>query len=159
MVKGWVQLCGRAFAAAAMAAACVTVRAHAGGDWNDAQIQWLPYEEGIAAAKKLGKPICLILYTEWCPHCANYSRVFHHARVVERAKQFVMIRVDRDRSPGLSRRYALDGEYIPRTYFLSPQGEIDPSIQARRARCRYFYNERDPAALLAGMRAALKKFR
>jgi thiol-disulfide isomerase/thioredoxin len=159
MKKGWFRLCAGAFAAAVAIGGCGVPAADAGGDWNDALIQWRPYEEGIAAAKKLGKPICLIFYTEWCPHCANYSRVFHDARVVDRAKQFVMIRVDKDRNPELSRRYAPDGEYIPRTFFLSPQGELDPSIRAPRETYRYFYDERDPAPLLAAMEAALGKFR
>jgi len=45
-------------------------------------------------AKKENKPVCLIIYTEWCPHCTNYSKIFHNASVVEQTKQFVMIRID-----------------------------------------------------------------
>ncbi len=57
--------------------------ARAGGDWNDKQIRWQSYQDGLAAAKKEKKPICLIFYTEWCPHCANYSAVFHDPKVVD----------------------------------------------------------------------------
>ena len=69
---------------------------HAGGDWNDAQVGWQPYEQGLAAAKKEKKPVCLVFFTEWCPHCANYSAVFHDAKVVDQTKKFVMIRLDKD---------------------------------------------------------------
>jgi hypothetical protein len=133
--------------------------AWAGGDWNDAEIGWQPYEQGIAAAKKAKKAVCLVLYTEWCPHCTNYSKVFHDPRVVERAKDFVMIRVDKDEQPDVSKRYAPDGEYIPRTYFLSSDAVLAPDIHAPRANFRYFYDERDPAGILAGMDAARRTLR
>src|SRR5437773_11757955 len=67
--------------------------ARAGGDWNDPAIKWMPYSDGLAAAKKEKRPVCLVFYTEWCPHCQNYSGVFHDDKVVERAKKFVMIRL------------------------------------------------------------------
>ena len=131
--------------------------AHAGGDWNDAAIQWRSYEEGLAAAKKEKKPICLVFFTEWCPHCTRYSGVFHNPKVVEKAKSFVMIRLDKDKNTGLSAKHKPDGEYIPRTYFLSPAGEFAADIHAPRDKYQYFYNEADPAELLASMDTALKK--
>lgn len=132
--------------------------AWAGGDWNDGKISWRPYEQGLAEARRTGKPVCLIFYTEWCPHCANYSRVFHDPAVVAMAERFVMIRIDKDRHPELSRKYAPDGEYIPRTFFLSPDGKLETSLHAPRERFLYFYDERDPASVLAGMKAALARF-
>ena len=91
----------------------------AGGDWNEDGIKWRTYDDGLAEAKKSKKPICLIFFTEWCPHCANYSKVFHDPKVVEKSKQFVMIRIDNDKNQALSKQFAPDGSYIPRTYFLS----------------------------------------
>ena len=133
--------------------------AFAGGDWNDAGINWQPYEQGLAMAKKENKPVCLIFTTERCPHCTNYSKIFHNADVVKQAKQFVMIRIDQDKNQDVSRKYAPDGQYIPRTYFLSPAGTLDPSIQVARDRFKYFYDEQNPAGLLAGMSQALQKLR
>ncbi len=126
-------------------------------NWNDAQIKWMPYKDGLAAAKKTHRPICLIFYTTWCPHCANYSTVFSDPKVVKKAKSFVMIRLDKDQNHDLSKQHSPDGEYIPRTYFLSPQGKLDESLTEDRAQYKYFYNEKDPASLLAGMDRALKK--
>jgi hypothetical protein len=131
--------------------------ARAGGDWNDTGIAWQPYEAGLAAAKKEQKPICLVFFTEWCPHCTNYSKVFHDPRVVEQAKRFVMIRLDKDQNAELSARYAPDGEYIPRTFFLSSAGELDPSLSAPREKYKYFYSESTPDGILAGMEAASAK--
>jgi len=127
----------------------------AGGDWNESGISWQPYEAGLAAAKKSGNPICLVFYTEWCPHCTNYSKVFHDPRVVEQAKKFVMIRLDKDKHGEVSKKYAPDGEYIPRTFFLGSSGDLDASISAPRDKYRYFYSENDASSLLGGMEKAL----
>jgi thiol-disulfide isomerase/thioredoxin len=129
----------------------------AGGDWNDAGIAWRSYDDGIAEAKKQNKPICLIFYTDWCPHCTNYSKVFHDPKVVEQSKKFVMIRLNKDENKEVSGRYAPDGQYIPRTFFLSSDGKLDDSVHAPRDKYKYFYSESDPASVLGGMDAALKK--
>ena len=125
--------------------------------WNSVQIRWQPFEAGLAAAARDKTPICLVISTEWCPHCTNYSRVFGNPDVVARSSRLVMIRVDADKDPEISRRYAPDGEYVPRTLFLSSDGAVDPSIHAPRNRSIYFYSESDPSSVLAGMDAALGK--
>ena len=128
--------------------------AFAAGDWNDAGIRWRPYATALAEAKQSHKPICLVFYADWCPHCTNYSRMFHAREVVAASRRFVMVRLDADVEERLSRKYAFDGAYIPRTYFLSPDGTPNPTIHAFRDRYKYFYDEDDPASLLAGMSAA-----
>ncbi len=138
-----------------LAASLPALAAH---DWNGAQIDWQTYEKGLAAAKAQSKPICMVFFTEWCPHCANYSLVFHDPKVVEKSKQFVMILMDKDQNKEISAQYALDGAYIPRTYFLSAEGKVDPDLHAPREQYKYFYDEKDPASILAGMDAALGKF-
>jgi thiol:disulfide interchange protein len=129
----------------------------AGESWNTAQIEWFDHASGLARAKAENKPICLVLYTTWCPHCKNYSRVFDDARVVEQAKSFVMIRVDADKEGDLAQKYAKDGGYIPRTYFLAPDGTPDFDVHAPRPKYAYFYDERDPSSLLGGMAEAKRR--
>ena len=142
-------------------AACLLAArtARAGGDWNDQGVKWLPYTDALTAAKKEKKPICLVFYTEWCPHCQNYSSVFHDPKVVDETKRFVMVRVDRDKEKELSTKFAPDGEYIPRTYFLSSDGKLDADIHAPRDKFKYFYDEKTPDSVLAGMSEAKKKLK
>lgn len=132
--------------------------ASAGGDWNDQGIQWRQYEEGLAQAKTAQKPVCLIFFTEWCPHCTNYSKVFHEPAVVERAKDFVMIRVEADKNRELAGKHEPDGGYVPRTLFLSPSGAFDPDLRDHDGKYQYFYSEKDPAPLLAKMAQAVEKY-
>ena len=142
---------------AAVTLALSLTTAHAGGDWNDNGIGWQGFDTGLAKAKQEKKPVMLVVFTEWCPHCTNYSKIFHDPTVVEKSKRFVMVRVDKDKQPDVSKKHAPDGEYIPRTYFLSSDGVLDPAIDAKRDKYRYFYNESDPKDVLAAMDAALAK--
>ena len=142
---------------AVMAVALSLATAHAGGDWNDKAVGWQAYDAGLARAKQDKKPVMLIIYTEWCPHCTNYSKLFHDQAVIDKTRQFVMIRVDKDKQPEISKSHAPDGEYIPRTYFLSSDGVLDSSLAAARDKYRYFYNESDPKDVLAAMDTALAK--
>ncbi|MFN9939283.1 MAG: thioredoxin domain-containing protein, partial [bacterium] len=58
----------------------------------------------------------LVFYAEWCPHCHNYAHVFEDPRIVAKARDFVMVRVDADAAPAVASRYDLDGAYLPRTH-------------------------------------------
>ncbi len=138
-------------------APAATAAAATGEGWNAAQIDWQPYEAGLARAKAQNKPVCLVFYTGWCPHCRNFSHIFDDPRIVARARDFVMIRVNADDESDLNMRFARDGGYIPRTFFLSPDGTLDPEIHAPRPKFLYFYDERDPTSLLGGMNAAAQK--
>jgi len=133
----------------------VPAASFAGGDWNDGAIAWRPLDDGLAEAKKEGKPVCLVVYTEWCPHCTNYSKVFHDPRVVEKSKRFVMIRIDKDKKAMTAHGYAPSGDYVPRTIFLSPDGQIRKDVTSKREDYPHFYDESDPTSVLSGMDAAL----
>lgn len=143
--------------AAVSLAFVLSLSAFAGGDWNDEGISWMGYEEGLAAASKSGKPVCLIFFTDWCPHCVNYAKLFHNDEVVAKSGKFVMIRLNKDAHPKLSAKYAPDGQYIPRTYFLTSAGEMDPTLHADREKYQYFYHESRPESILDGMTRALQK--
>ena len=142
-----------------LAVVLVVTRTVAAHDWNDSGIKWQPYDEGVKLAQKEKKPICLVVFTEWCPHCKNFAQVFHDPKVVEQAKKFVMVHVDKDQNAEVSKKYRPDGDYIPRTFFLKSDGTLDPEITAPREQYKYFYDEKDPAGVLTAMSAAEKKLK
>ena len=119
-----------------------------------AAIAWQPFAAGMAQAVREKKPVLLVIGASWCSHCRNYEKVFLDSRVVGAAEKFVMIRIDEDREPQVAERYRVDGNYVPRTYFLEPDGSV-ADVHAENPRYRYFYDERNPGSILAGMRAAL----
>ena len=126
-------------------------------NWNHGKIEWRPYALGMRDAAKSGKPIVLVFYTDWCPHCHNYSRVFHDPRLVDASKHFVMIRVERDSHLDISQEYDLDGDYIPRTLLLTSRGEVLTELDAGRSDYRYFLDEYEPDQLLELMQKALER--
>ena len=119
--------------------------------WNTEQIDWKPYDEGMAIAKRDNKPVVLVFYTSWCAHCKNYSRVFDDPRVTERSHDFVMIRLDADANEAVARKYHPDGTYVPRTFILQPDGSIDPEGHADNPRYAHFFDEKNPQSILAAM--------
>ena len=124
-------------------------------DWNHKGIEWRPYALGLRDARKSNKPIMLVFYTDWCPHCHNYSRVFHDPRLVEQSLDFVMIRVERDGNRDISQEYDLDGDYIPRTLFLKPDATIVKELRLDRSDYQYFLNEYEADETLGMMQKAL----
>jgi hypothetical protein len=134
--------------------AATAPRAGTESDWNGAQIAWQDFDGGLALAARERKPICLVISTTWCPHCIRYSHVFSDPRVVAASKSFVMIHVDKDKNPAISQRFAPDGEYIPRTFFLSSAGTLLADIHAPRPNYRYFYDEHAPDSVLQGFAQA-----
>ena len=145
----------RLLAVVALVLLAAPARAH---DWNTKDISWLGLEDALVHAKKTRKPVCLIVYTEWCPHCGNYSKLFHDGKVVEKSKKFVMVHLDQDKEKPHAAKYRPDGGgYIPRTVFLRPDGTIAEDIKAPNPQFPYFYPENDAAPLLTAMDAALAK--
>ena len=120
--------------------------------WNPTGIDWQPFDEGLALAKAQKKRVCLVLFTTWCPHCKNYSHVFADPRLVERAKDFVMIRVDADQNEAVAQRYQVDGTYVPRTFILDSEGNVDPAAVSDNPRYKHFFDESRADSLLRGMR-------
>lgn len=125
-----------------------------GENWGGSAIAWQAPTAGLAEAKRSGRPVMLVLYTTWCPHCKNYSQLFSDARVVEASKAFVMIRANSDEEEDFAGKYAPDGGYIPRTLFLGADGALRAEIRANEREYKYFYNERDAGPLLAAMERA-----
>ncbi len=123
-------------------------------DWNDKAIAWKEYEAGLKQAAAEKRPVCLVFWAGWCPHCRNYAKVFSDPKVVELSKKLVMIRVDSDAAPAVSSKYVGDGEYVPRTFFLTPSGKLS-DLNTGAKQFRYFYDESSPGPLAAAMQKAL----
>jgi thiol-disulfide isomerase/thioredoxin len=141
-----------------LAAGCSAwARAHAPPlEWSTA-IQWEDYERGIERAKEERKPVLLVFYADWCKPCKEYHRhVFEDARVIERAKDFVMVRVNGDKREDLYKRFMPDGDYLPRTMFFTADGVLLKGVPIGVWGRRFQYNPKDPKSLLGGMELALK---
>lgn len=97
--------------------------------WNGAEIAWRTMRDGVREATGTGKPVVLVFHAAWCTACRQYREVFKDSRVVEAARDFVMILVDGDKDKAINGAFAPDGTYVPRTIFLDAEGNIQSQIK------------------------------
>ena len=116
------------------------------------EIAWKGYKEGLAQAKREGKPAIIIFYSESCSACKRYKGVLQEQSVIDASASFVMIRVNTRQQPQLSHKYQFDGRYVPRTFAVSPDGKIMHHLYPSK-RYKYFI-ELEPEKLLSLMQKA-----
>ncbi len=88
-------------------------------------IAWLGWgADAFARATAERKPVLLFIGAAWCRWTAEMERFsYRDPRVVRLvADRFLPVRVDAERRPDVSARYALDG--WPTTAFLTPDGDL-----------------------------------
>lgn len=126
----------------------VSTQLIAGTDWNNAEIDWKTYEEGMLQAAKDKRPVMLVFHSEGCGACADYSKLFHEPAVVEASHGLLMIIMDDGEDEEVSTRFAEDGSYVPRTYFLSAKGDVLPvRIGRPDTRFQYYLGPQGPEVL------------
>ena len=116
------------------------------------EIAWKGYREGLAQAKREGKPAIIIFYSDSCSACKRYKGVLQKKSVVAATAPFVMIRVNTRQHPQLSAKYQFDGKYVPRTFAVFPDGKIMHHLYPPK-RYKYFI-ELEPENLLSLMQKA-----
>ena len=124
-------------------------------DWNDKGIPWLDYQQGLMLAKQTGKPILLLFYAEWCSTCHAYKAIFYNDEVVKATNDFIMVRVNVDLYPELNQQYALDGDYVPRTFALTSEGKPLTQLYKQQGNYRYFMRANEPARFTRLMKNVL----
>lgn len=125
-----------------------------GIDWNEPQIKWYGYADGLAAAKEQDKNIILIVYAEWCGVCKRYSKMFKDERVIASADNVIFIKMDQDEDSEHLKNYSIDGSYVPRTYLLNRELEIMESPY--KSKKYQFYLSPNNAEYLANLLDKLK---
>lgn len=99
---------------------------HAAIDWNDQQVVWHSYPEGVAKAKREHKNMIVVVYADWCGHCAAYAKMFRDPEVVRQSQGVVLVRINDDKDPS-AKVFIKDDQYVPRTYILDQNAKIQPS--------------------------------
>lgn len=125
--------------------------------WGD-KIAWRSWESAQSIAKSQGKPICVVVYAEWCGRCKELAPVFAQLAVASAAADLVMVRQDQDKPAAwLKGQLGAYGDYVPRVLFLSPDGEVREDLTSGHPRYPHFYAPMVKDQLVANMRAAVSR--
>lgn len=125
-------------------------------DWNDDELNWLSYEEGMRQIEKTGKPGLLVIYADWCPACRDHSKDFFDKEVIACLQDMVLIRANKDTSEKISKKYDFDGEYIPRVIALDGKAEVLHKLYNTDKRFAYFNPTRSHSKFLRFLDKARK---
>jgi thiol:disulfide interchange protein len=122
-----------------------------------AEVAWQTWEQGLERARTERKPVMLVVYADWCPHCRDMGPVLARPDVVELSKRMVMISQDADERPTwLAERFdAPYGSYVPRVFFLTSEGAVREDLQSGNPKYPYFFAPQAPDQLVGAMRRAL----
>jgi len=127
-MKTLVRVAGFAVAPAiglALAAAAVSGCAKEGSASaaTGGEVAWVHnLEDGLKQAAEQGKPVMVDFYTDWCGWCKKLDEdTYSDARVQEKARRFVAVKVDADKDEVNRGKYGVEG--FPTILFLSPNGK------------------------------------
>lgn len=111
--------------------------------FNDADIRWYSYQNGLEQATSDCKPVYILFHTTWCPHCKRFRKAFYQPSIVKLSKDFVFIIVDRDEQPDINGRYGAAGGYVPRSAIVDQSGGFQTQLTGSHPDYKYFLNPDD----------------
>ena len=122
-------------------------------NWNGEEIAWNDMRAGVMEATKTGKTAIMVLHAEWCSACKKYRNVFKDPAVVASSKDYVMILIDVDKDPTTNGAFSPDGTYVPRTIFITPDGDVRKDLTGKSdPEHPHTIDNRSPEELLSLMR-------
>jgi thiol:disulfide interchange protein len=119
-----------------------------------AGVRWQTWDEAQKIPQAKRKPMALLVFAHWCPHCRSLAPAFADKEVVRLSKQLTMVRQDSDEKPAwLKDKFGKYGGYVPRMFIVAPDGRVVEEITSGHSRYPYFYQ----ASQIEALRAALAK--
>jgi thiol:disulfide interchange protein len=127
-------------------------------DWNDRQLKWTQPSVGMQSLKRTGHGV-MIVFANWCPVCHEYAKAFHHADVVAALQGVTLMRIDQDLGDKLLEKFSPDGKYVPRTFFLGPDGDPLTGLFDSDPEFKHFFLPNQPSDLAKLIRTMSSKSR
>ena len=119
--------------------------------WGTA-VPWLDFDDAVARATAEGKAVGVVVYADWCPKCRALAPAFTEGPVLQASTKVLWVLQNSDERPEwLEQRFGQFGNYVPRIFFLKPDGSVDPEITSGHPRFPYFYLAGKPEALVASI--------
>jgi hypothetical protein len=137
-----------------MSATCNDARAADAIAWGTT-VAWLDFDTALARARAEQRAIGVVLYADWCPKCRSLAPQFVSGPVADASGKILWVLQNHDAQPAwLTERFGDLGNYVPRIFFLRPDGSLDPEINSGHPRYPYFYLANKPEVLVASIERA-----
>lgn len=123
--------------------------------FNSKVITWVPWAKTVETAKKLDKPVMMVVHKSWCPACKQLRQKFMTSPEIEiLSEHFVMANAEDDDEPA-DEMYSPQGGYSPRIMFLNSDGTVSPVVNDRSDPAHlHFYGTTEE--VVRGMLSALR---
>ncbi len=123
-------------------------------EWNNG-IAWTPFEQALTRAKAENKAICVVVYADWCPKCRGLAPAFEGPPLTDATKDVIMVLQDSEQQSGwLKERFGDLGTYVPRIFFLRPDGSVNRDLASGHPRYPFFYTPGKAELLAANIHTA-----
>ena len=85
----------------------------------------VPYKTALESAKTQGKPLFVMLYADWCPHCNQMKKdVFSDSAVMDILKKnYVCVWKNIEKEEGIELRDKFNTKSLPTFLFIDPKDE------------------------------------
>lgn len=121
----------------------------------DDAVTWHEWQAGKALAEKTGQPICVLLYANWCPRCRELAPLFAQRDIAALTGGVVMVKQLSDQvPPDLQAAVQRFGNYVPRMFFVMPDGSVRTEFVSGHKRFPYFYFAKRPEQLRGALSVA-----
>jgi len=88
-------------------------------------VKWNTIESALEQSKTSKKPIMFLVHRTTCPACkATIKMITRDEKFKEKSEGFILADVEDDVEEELADSFDVDGTYVPRLYFLDPEGKI-----------------------------------
>jgi len=92
---------------------------------KESGLTWYEIQDAIVHAKQHRMPILFLIHRTTCPACKAVLRMLARDEDFrEKAKLFINAEVEDDTDEKTADAYNVDGGYVPRIYFITPEGKV-----------------------------------
>ena len=124
--------------------------------WHS-DIAWVPFDQALTRAKAENKAVCVVVYADWCPKCRSLAPRFAEQPITGASSDVIMVLQNSDERPEwLKQRFGDLGNYVPRVFFLKPDGTVNADINSGNAKFPYFYRASEATQLADSIKRAAR---
>ena len=120
------------------------------------QVNWVDYSSALSDSSR---PTMIILHKSWCAACKNLKpKLAKNLDFEELSQKFSMVNAGEDNELHNNADLSVDGSYIPRIFFLDPQGQVLDQVYNFKGNPSYKYFYFNVETVLSSMRQVLEEF-